>query len=280
MLSYRHGFHAGNHADVLKHLVQSLVIEHLIKKDKPVRYIDTHSATGGYALNSAQSQKTNEWQEGIGPLWNNSNLPECMEPYMEAVKAFNRGKSSLEHYPGSPSIATELFRPYDSLQLFELHPADSRELARNFQNDRRVKVSQGDGFSGLKGLLPPAERRALVLIDPPYEVKDDYATVIKSLKSSLQRFATGVYAVWYPMINSEHSRMFPHKLERCGADRWLHVNLMVRGNNTEGMFGSGMFIINPPWMLETQLKEAMPALVKLLAQNPDAGFTLKTHGLD
>ena len=280
MLSYRHGFHAGNHADVLKHLVQSLVIEHLTRKDKPLRYIDTHSATGGYSLSDSFSQKTCEWQEGIGKIWGRTDLPKSMAGYMEAVRAFNKNAENLKRYPGSPSIATECLRPYDALQLFELHPADSRELARNFKTDRRVRVTEGDGFAGLKAILPPVERRALVLIDPPYEVKDDYNTVIKTIKGALQRFSTGVYAVWYPQINSELSRRFPHKLERCGAERWLHVSLQVRGNNTEGMYGSGMFVINPPWMLEQQLKETLPALVKLLAQNPDASFTLKTHGLD
>ncbi|WP_281645642.1 23S rRNA (adenine(2030)-N(6))-methyltransferase RlmJ [Parendozoicomonas sp. Alg238-R29] len=280
MLSYRHGFHAGNHADVLKHLVQSLVIEHLARKDKPIRYIDTHSATGGYSLSDSFAQKTCEWEDGIGRLWGKDNLPEHLSTYLNAVSAFNNNEKELKLYPGSPALAAELFRPYDNIQLFELHPADSRELARNFKGDRRVKVTQGDGFSGLKALLPPVERRALVLIDPPYEVKDDYNAVIKTLKGALQRFATGVYAVWYPEINSEHSRMFPHKLERCGADRWLHVTMQVRGNNTEGMFGSGMFVINPPWLLEKQLKESLPTVVKALAQNPDAGFTIKTKGLN
>ena len=280
MLSYRHGFHAGNHADVLKHLVQTLIIQHLAKKDKPIRYIDTHSATGGYSLSDSFSQKTSEWEEGIGQLWNQENLPEPVQHYVDVVKAFNGESKKLKHYPGSPAVAAELFRPQDKLQLFELHPADSRELGRNFQKDRRVKVTHGDGFAGVKALLPPVERRALVLIDPPYEVKDDYNTVIKALKGAIQRFATGVYAVWYPEINSEHSRMFPRKLERCGADRWLHVTMQVRGNNTEGMFGSGMFVINPPWLLEKQLRESLPELIKLLRQNPDAGFTIKTHGLD
>ena len=280
MLSYRHGFHAGNHADVLKHLVQTLVIQHLTKKDKPVRYIDTHSATGGYSLSDTFAQKTCEWEEGIGQIWNKDKLPEPVQKYVKVVKAFNGDNQNLKLYPGSPAVAVELFREQDKLQLFELHPADSRELDRNFQRDRRVNVTQGDGFAGLKALLPPVERRALVLIDPPYEVKDDYNSVIKALKGALQRFATGVYAVWYPEINSEHSRMFPHKLERCGAERWLHVAMQVRGNNTEGMFGSGMFVINPPWLLEKQLRESLPALIKALGQNPDADFTIKTHGLD
>ena len=280
MLSYRHGFHAGNHADVLKHLVQSLVIEYLTRKDTPVRYIDTHSATGGYALDDAFAKKTSEWTEGIGKIWQNPELPETLNTYLEVVKDFNNHNQKLKLYPGSPSLAAALLRRQDRLSLFELHPADSRQLARNFEKDRRVKVTQSNGFAGLKALLPPLEKRALVLIDPPYEVKDDYNTVVKSLKEALRRFAVGIYCVWYPQLDSEHSRTFSHKLEKCGAQRWLHVTMNVRGNNTSGMYGSGMFVINPPWLLEKQLKETLPKLVELLGETPDASFTLKTHGLD
>ncbi|MCL6270376.1 23S rRNA (adenine(2030)-N(6))-methyltransferase RlmJ [Sansalvadorimonas sp. 2012CJ34-2] len=280
MLSYRHGFHAGNHADVLKHLVQSLVIEYLTRKDKPIRYIDTHSATGGYSLEDDFAKKTAEWKEGIGKIWQKPDLPEALSDYLEAVSKFNNNNQKLKLYPGSPSIAANLLREQDRLSLFELHPADSRQLARNFEHDRRVRVSQGDGFAGLKSLLPPLEKRVLILIDPPYEVKDDYNTVIKSLKEAFKRFAVGVYAVWYPRLDSEHSRRFGHKLEKCGAQRWLHVTLDVRGNNTAGMFGSGMFVVNPPWLLEQQLKETLPQLTSMLSETPDAGFTLKTHGMD
>ncbi len=280
MLSYRHGFHAGSHADVLKHLVQVLVLEHLTRKDKPLRYIDTHSATGGYALDSAIAEKTAEWHDGIGKLWGQQNLPEALASYMEVVEAFNNYQSQLKLYPGSPAIAAELLRPYDKLALFELHSKDFRDLQGNFKGDRRVSTSHADGFHGLISLLPPVERRAFVLIDPPYEVKEDYQTVVKALKGAQQRFANGVYAVWYPMLASEHSRMFPRHLEKCGADKWLHVTMQVRGPHTGGMFGSGMFVINPPWMLEKQLKETLPLVCKLLAQSPDASFKIKTFGLD
>ena len=284
MLSYRHGFHAGNHADVLKHLIQTLVLEHLTAKEKPLRYIDTHAATGGYTLDSAFSEKTSEWQQGIGQLWNKTDLPAPVTRYLEVVSSFNNNSSNSKGqpklYPGSPSIAAELLRPYDKLALFELHSADFRDLKNNFHGDRRVNTSNSDGFHGLISLLPPIERRAFVLIDPPYEVKEDYNTVAKTLKGALQRFATGVYAVWYPILTSEHSRMFPRKLENCGADKWLNVTMQVRGPHTEGMFGSGMFVINPPWLLEKQLKEALPVICKQLAQSPDAGFKIKTCGLD
>ncbi len=280
MLSYRHGFHAGNHADVLKHLVQSLVIEYLTRKDKPVRYIDTHSATGGYELDHEFARKTAEWVDGIGKIWKQADLPEQLGTYLDVVKEFNNNQQKLKLYPGSPSIAAALLREQDRLSLFELHPADSRQLARNFERDQRVRVTQDNGFAALKSQLPPLEKRALVLIDPPYEVKDDYNTVIKSLKEAFKRFAVGIYGVWYPLLDSEHSRSFGHKLERCGAQRWLHVTLNVRNSNTAGMYGSGMFVINPPWLLEQQLIEVMPRLVKLLGENPDAGYTLKTCGLD
>ncbi len=280
MLSYRHGFHAGNHADVLKHLVQTLTLEHLIQKDKPLRYIDTHSATGGYALDDKLAQKTCEWQEGIGLLWERGDLPEAMSGYMSIVTNFNGSKNRLKVYPGSPSIAAEVLRPYDKLALFELHPTDFRDLNRNFRKDHRVSASHSDGFTGLKALLPPIERRAFVLIDPPYEVKEDYSTVVKALKDALQRFATGVYAVWYPMLSSEYSRTLPKKLENCGAAKWLHVTMQVKGPQAGGMFGSGMFVINPTWLLEKQLRETLPMICKQLAQSPDATFQIKTLGLD
>ncbi|CAM3753354.1 23S rRNA (adenine(2030)-N(6))-methyltransferase RlmJ [Parendozoicomonas haliclonae] len=280
MLSYRHGFHAGNHADVLKHLVQTLVLEHLTKKEKPLRYIDTHSATGGYALDDAFAQKTSEWQEGIGQLWQAENLPEELSSYLDVIREFNSNSEKLKVYPGSPSVAEALLRPYDKLALFELHSADYRDLVRNFEGDRRVSTSNTDGFKGLISLLPPVERRAFVLIDPPYEVKDDYKTVIKTLEGAMQRFATGVYAVWYPMLDSEHSRMFPRNLERMGAQKWLHVTLQVRGKQTGGMYGSGMFVVNPPWMLEKQLKDVLPQLTARLKQSPDATFNIKSFGMD
>ena len=282
MLSYRHGFHAGNHADVLKHLTQALVLEYLTRKDKPFCYIDTHSGAGDYSLEHSFAQKTAEWEEGIGRLGPIKDLPEAMKTYLDVVCecADSDKLEKLRYYPGSPSVAAALLRPYDRIRLFELHPADSRELARNFRDDRRVKVDNQDGFAGLKGLLPPIERRGLVLIDPPYEVKEDYRTVLKSLKCSLERFAQGIYAVWYPRIDSEDSRTFAHRVEKCGAERWLHVTLQVRGNHTGGMYASSMFVINPPWLLKEQLEQALPVIVEKLGQDPDARFTIRTHGLD
>ena len=279
MLSYRHGFHAGNHADVLKHLVQTLVIKYLTRKDTPIRYIDTHSATGGYELDSEFARKTSEWVDGIGRLWKQSACPDHLNDYLDIVQTFNNNKT-LKLYPGSPSIAAALLRKQDRLNLFELHPADSRQLARNFKTDRRVKVHTEDGFAGLKSLLPPLEKRALVLIDPPYEVKADYNTVIKSLKEALKRFAVGVFCIWYPRLDSEHSRMFGNRLESCGAQRWLHITLDVRSSHSGGMFGSGMFVINPPWLLQQQLQEVLPWLVECLGENADAKFTLNSCGLD
>jgi len=279
MLSYRHSFHAGNHADVLKHFVLVQLLQYLNQKDKPYWVVDTHAGAGLYALNQAQASKNAEFEYGIAKLLASDELPMPLKDYVQLVKGFNPN-GGLQHYPGSPLIAQTLMRRDDRLRLFELHPADSKLLTQNFEHDKQVKIETSDGFAGLKAYLPPPPRRGLVLIDPPYEVKDDYKTVVITLKDALQRFATGTYVVWYPMLQREESLELPDRLKRLPIANWLNVGLQVATPSLDGfgMHGSGLFIINPPWTLLATLKTVMPYLVNVLEQDDGAAYLLEDFG--
>jgi 23S rRNA (adenine2030-N6)-methyltransferase len=277
MLSYRHAFHAGNHADVLKHFVLSELARYLGQKDAPFYYMDTHAGAGLYSLDIGYATKLAEYVDGIGRLWDRDDLPESLADYVKLVREINP-EGKLKAYPGSPWIAHQTLREQDRLRLFELHPADAELLHANFrQFPRRVMVKCADGYAGIKALLPPPPRRALVLIDPSYEDKNDYRNVVASLQDSLTRFATGVYVVWYPQLSRLESRQLPQKLMRLSAN-WLHVSMTVHQPSSDGfgMHGSGLVVINPPWMLRKTLAEVMPYLVKVLGRDSGAGFVLES----
>ncbi|MGD9870385.1 MAG: 23S rRNA (adenine(2030)-N(6))-methyltransferase RlmJ [Thauera sp.] len=279
MLSYRHAFHAGNHADVLKHFVLLELLDYYNRKDKPWVYIDTHAGGGCYALDSAQADKTAEAAGGIGRLWERADVPAPLQPYLSAVRQFNpHGK--LLFYPGSPALAMTCARAQDRLRLFELHPADFESLQRTFSSEReRVQVQRSDGFAALKALLPPPSRRAVVLIDPPYELKDDYRHTVDTVRDAMRRFPTGTFAVWYPMLSRPEARALPRRLAELGAESWLDVRLAVCAPARDGfgMFGSGLYIINPPWVLPERLEAALPWLVERLGTDEAAGFDLEHH---
>lgn len=277
MLSYRHAFHAGNHADVLKHVVLLELLDYYNRKDKPWFYVDTHAGGGCYALDSEHPSKNAEFAGGIGRLWERDDLPAPLAAYVAAVRQFNP-HGRLLFYPGSPALAMTRARPQDRLRLFELHPADFESLQRTFNGEaERVQVRQVDGFGALKALLPPPSRRSVVLIDPPYEVKEDYRRVVDTVKDAMRRFPTGTYAIWYPMLSRPEARQLPERLADLGAESWLDVRLSVRKPSKEGfgMFGSGMFIVNPPWILPERLEATMPWLVENLGEDGGAGFDLE-----
>ena len=277
MLSYRHAFHAGNHADVLKHLVLVQLTRYLAQKDKPFWYIDTHAGAGAYALDSAYAAKLSEYKDGIGRLWNRNDLPPALAEYVEVVRRMNPDRR-LQAYPGSPYFALWTLREQDRLRLFELHSKDARLLQENFKTaGRQVIVESGDGFAGLKALLPPAPRRALVLMDPSYEEKQDYERVFHELKDALVRFPGGTYALWYPQLTRLDAHELPQRLKRLPAKSWLHVALRVNepAKDGFGMHGSGMFILNPPFTLHDTLAQVMPYLAEVLAQDTGAGYTLE-----
>ncbi|HEU0220491.1 MAG TPA: 23S rRNA (adenine(2030)-N(6))-methyltransferase RlmJ [Gallionella sp.] len=277
MLSYRHAFHAGNHADVLKHFVEVRLLRYLAQKDKSFWYIDTHAGAGCYALDTGYAAQNAEYEGGIARLWLCDDLPAPLAEYVELVKHLNPD-GQLRLYPGSPLVALELLREQDRLRLFELHPSDNEILRENFAgHEAQVLIQAADGFGALKALLPPPPRRALVLIDPPYEDKQDYRRVAAALREGLKRFAGGVYAVWYPQLQRTEARQLPEQLKQLPVKSWLHVALSVHASGEEGfgMHGSGMFIVNPPWTLHGVLQEVMPYLVQHLGQDEGAGYTLE-----
>jgi 23S rRNA (adenine2030-N6)-methyltransferase len=292
MLSYRHAFHAGNHADVLKHVVTIQLLRYLNQKDTPYMYIDTHAGAGVYALDGGYAAKNAEFETGISGLWDRKDLPEPLADYVQLIKALNPS-GKMRYYPGSPYCADKVMREQDRLRLFELHPSDSKILDENFRKleahaaaqgqrptmrGKRVMVQRGDGFLGLRALLPPPSRRGLVLIDPPYEDKTDYRHVKTTLDDALKRFATGIYAVWYPVLQRMESRQLPDKLKRVAANSWLNVTLSISAPSPDGfgLHSSGMFVLNPPWTLEPMLRSLMPYLVSVLGRDAGAGFTLET----
>jgi 23S rRNA (adenine2030-N6)-methyltransferase len=277
MLSYRHAFHAGNHADVLKHSLLIQLSRYLGQKDKPFWIIDTHAGAGLYELDTGYATKLKEYESGIGKLWERHDLPAALADYVDRVRACNPD-TTLRFYPGSPWLALQTLRPQDRLRLFELHSSDSQILQENFStHGRQVSIATANGFDALKALLPPPPRRALVLIDPPYETRDDYPNVIAALNEGLSRFATGTYAVWYPQLSRPDAQQLPDKLKRLPVKNWLHVALTVHSPSSDGfgMHGSGMFVINPPWTLHKTLDEIMPYLVRVLGQDGGASFTLE-----
>jgi len=292
MFSYRHAFHAGNHADVLKHFVLVQVLEYLNQKDVPYTYIDTHAGAGVYSLDSAQATKTAEFETGIGPLWDRDDLPEPLAEYVQMIKDLNPS-GKLRFYPGSPYCAEIVAREEDRIRLFELHPSDAKILADNFQKleqhqaangrrpaarGKRVIVNKADGFLGVKALLPPPSRRGIVLCDPPYEDKQDYKKVTDMLNDGLKRFPTGTYAVWYPVLQRIEARNFAERLKHLPAKSWLNVTLCISTPTPDGiaLHTSGMFLLNPPYTLEPMLRKVMPYLVQVLGRDAGAQFTLES----
>jgi 23S rRNA (adenine2030-N6)-methyltransferase len=275
MLSYRHAFHAGNHADVLKHCILVQLLRYLNQKDKPYWVVDTHAGAGRYKLDSDYAAKNAEFAGGIGRLWDRQDLPPALADYVHLVRGMN-SDGRLRHYPGSPWIAYELSRADDRLRLFELHSTDCQLLARTFAKaGSRVALHRADGFLEIKSVLPPPPRRGLVLIDPAYEDKRDYLKVPATLKEGLTRFATGTFAVWYPQLQRGDARQLPEKLKKLPV-KWLDARLTVQAPAADGfgMHGSGLFVVNPPWTLQETLAGVLPFLASALAVDAGAGFEL------
>ncbi|CCN38148.1 putative Protein involved in catabolism of external DNA [Vibrio nigripulchritudo SO65] len=265
MLSYRHSFHAGNHADVVKHIVQSLILNALNQKEKPYVYHDTHSGVGRYDLTHEWSEKTGEYKQGIARLWQADNLPEEIQSYLEAIQSLNQDKT-LRYYPGSPRVARAHIRSQDRMVLTELHPSDHPLLEQEFHRDRQVSIFKEDGFKRLKASLPPKERRGLVLIDPPYELSHEYRDVVNAIAQAHKRWATGIYAIWYPVVNRHDIDDMLTGLEKLGIRKILQIELGVSADTNErGMTASGMIVINPPWKLESQMNEILPILKEAIA---------------
>ncbi|MGL5336838.1 MAG: 23S rRNA (adenine(2030)-N(6))-methyltransferase RlmJ [Enterovibrio sp.] len=265
MLSYRHSFHAGNHADVLKHVVLTLILDALKQKEAPFVYYDTHSGAGRYDLQGAHAAKTGEFKEGIELIWQRDDVPAALKNYVNIIKGLNPN-GVLRFYPGSPLIARSLLREQDKASLSELHPTDFALLLQEMRGDRQVKVFQEDGYARLKASLPPAARRGVVLIDPPYELKTEYHDVVNGIAQSVKRFATGVYAIWYPVVYRRNVDVITKGLTELGIRKILQLELGVRPDSDEfGMSASGLIVINPPWQLQETMQNVLPWLQKVLA---------------
>ncbi|MCL1038836.1 23S rRNA (adenine(2030)-N(6))-methyltransferase RlmJ [Shewanella submarina] len=272
MLSYRHGFHAGNYADVLKHTMLLQAIKSLQKKNKPYVYIDTHAGAGGYSLQDDFAQKTGEYLDGIAKIWGQTDLPEPLADYVDAVKAFNTESDDLDYYPGSPAFVDMTLREKDRMVLHELHGTDYPTLAQGFAGDRQVKVLNKDGLAGLIAAVPPIERRGLILIDPSYEIKSDYLDVADTVIDAYKRFATGIYMIWYPVVDRDRTEAMFDRLKASGIRRQLRIEQGIRPDtNEKGMTAAGLWIVNPPWQLDEQAKSTLDYLDAKL--NQGGGFT-------
>jgi len=279
MLSYRHLYHAGNHADVLKHLVLQRCLAYLLRKDSPFWTIDTHAGAGRYDLDHGPAFEQGEARDGVERIWLDASRPEALAPYLDHIRALNPHQR-LSCYPGSPLLAARELRDTDRLWLHELHPTDHQRLAEEFAGRRNVKVVCQDGFAGLNGLLPPQPRRALVLIDPSYEQPADYRRVVDALNTALKRFPGGMYLLWYPLLAKREVGQLEKDLARLPATKTLRANLNVTAPPVDGigMYGSAMFVINPPYVLADELRSSLPWLVERLAQDRHAGWRLDSQG--
>lgn len=275
MLAYRHAFHAGNHADVLKHVVLLSVLEYLNTKPAGWRCIDTHAGAGGYSLEGSYAQKKAEFADGIGRLMARDDLPPPVAALVQQVRAFNDGKA-LKQYPGSPALARSQQRAQDQLRLYELHPTDYKILASYLGTEPGVEARMADGFGGIKGQLPHATRRAVLLIDPPYELKTDYARTLAAVREALERMPETIVIVWLPQLQLLEAAQLPQRLkasaEKLGKKGWLHARLTVAQADERGfgMLGSSVFIANPPHTLVGELRPAVAWLAQALAQYPGA----------
>jgi 23S rRNA (adenine2030-N6)-methyltransferase len=312
MFSYRHAFHAGNHADVLKHTVLIAILRHLLQKDTALTVFDTHAGAGLYRLDGEYAETSGEAANGFLKLISSTNTPAApvkkaspttksvaeglapvIQDYLDLVASFNN-KGSHKVYPGSPFIIQRLLGERDKLKVFEIHPTDAKTLSANIaqlEAGRQVAVLREDGFEGIKKFLPPPARRALVFSDPSFEIKTDYARVVAMVADSLVRFATGTYAVWYPIIPRPEAHDVPRKLKTLATKAgksWLNASLTVKSSKLTadeagevirpGLPASGMFIINPPHTLKAALQLALPQLVTVLGQDQHASFSLESGG--
>jgi 23S rRNA (adenine2030-N6)-methyltransferase len=269
-MNYRHAYHAGNFADVIKHAILARALAYLRRKPAPFRVIDTHAGSGRYLLSSPQAATTGEWKGGIGRLLGADaaslvpSLAAFLAPYLAAVRACNGGPPTA--YPGSPAIALSLMRPHDRLIANELHPDARAELKRAIGHDRRAKIMALDGFLALKALLPPQERRGVVLIDPAFEAPHELERLAEGLQQGLRRFATGVFIAWYPIKEEKPINRFHARLAEATEKRLLRVELLVAAPaHTDRLRGCGLIIANPPYTLAAELSGALPALSRCLA---------------
>jgi 23S rRNA (adenine2030-N6)-methyltransferase len=282
-MNYRHAYHAGNHADVLKHVVLARALALMTKKDKPLFFLDAHAGAGRYALWGDEALKTLEWQDGAGRFYDRKgealalspDVEALIAPWREAVTSINDGGQPLSHYPGSPDLARIMLRPDDRMLFNELHPEDEARLAKAFTRDRRASVVHGDAGMAIKANLPPRERRGLILIDPSYEQENEAKAATAMLRDGVRRFATGVFMLWYPVTGDGVSDAIKTDASALGLPKTMIAELTVRTVRAEGgLAGSGLIMVNPPWPIGDELMLAGPALRDRLAQDDGAAWSL------
>ncbi|HEU0230524.1 MAG TPA: 23S rRNA (adenine(2030)-N(6))-methyltransferase RlmJ [Burkholderiaceae bacterium] len=280
MFSYRHAFHAGNHADVLKHAIFVHILDYFNQKESPYWVVDTHAGAGIYDLADDWAAQNAEYVDGLDRLLGAPDMPALVENYLRAVQDHNPD-GVANFYPGSPWLALRALREQDRLHLFEKHPTEVDVLRKNLAAmgqlaRKQTQIHDADGFDGLKALLPPLTRRGVVIIDPSYENKADYRRTLNAVNDGLKRFATGCFMVWYPLVQRVESLDLARSLERLPAKSWLHASLSVRKPASDGLglHGSGVFVVNPPWTLHAALEQALPWLRQRLGQDDRARFTL------
>ncbi|MEF0939253.1 23S rRNA (adenine(2030)-N(6))-methyltransferase RlmJ [Rhizobium sp. BR 362] len=269
-MNYRHIYHAGNFADVLKHAVLARLVRYLQNKDKAFRVLDTHAGIGLYDLSSEEAQKTGEWQDGIGRILKAELVPQVadlLEPYLTAVRELNP-EGGMRFYPGSPKLARMLFRPQDRLSAMELHPEDFQRLHRLFEGDHHARITELDGWLALGAHLPPKEKRGIVLVDPPFEEDGEYERLADGLAKAWRRFPGGTYCLWYPLKKDAPIKAFHESLQALEIPKMLCAELTVKSDRGfTGLTGSGLIIVNPPFTLKDELHALLPALKDMLAQD-------------
>ena len=276
MLSYRHAFHAGNFADVMKHVVLTAALRYMVKKEAKFCYVDTHAGAGAYELDSDHAQKTGEHVAGIARLWDADDAPAPVADYLAVVRKLNPD-GELRHYPGSPWFAAQLLKPGDRLVLCELHSSDMPLLKACFKNDRRVRCYREDGYRYAAGLLPPPERRGLVFMDPSFELQGEFETAISALTAMHRRFATGTYALWYPSLDGHQAETLHKGFLESGMRDVLHLAIDTEEPRPRaGMLGCGVVVVNPPWTLADTMQTALPYLVEKLGRGRGATCRVET----
>jgi 23S rRNA (adenine2030-N6)-methyltransferase len=280
-LNYRHGFHAGSFADVFKHAVLGLILQHLRGKDAAFRVIDTHAGAGVYDLTGSEASRGGEWKNGIAKLIA-ANLPgdvaALLKPYLEVIGALN-ATDKLTVYPGSPAVVRAWLRPQDRLIACELEPKGFAALKAAMQRDNRIKCIEMDGWTALKAYVPPKERRGLVLVDPPFEREDEFRRLADGFAEAHRKWPTGVYGLWYPIKGRAEPDAFAKRLRRLAIPKMLRAELIVSPlRDPTRLNGSGLILVNPPWTLEGELNTLLPALLRVLAREGDGRYTLAWLG--
>jgi 23S rRNA (adenine2030-N6)-methyltransferase len=278
MLSYRHGYHAGNAADVLKHFILLYVLDYVKKKNKNFIFIDSHAGAGKYSVSDPYMQKNKEYLQGIEKIFKINSDDIFLKNYLDLIKSIN-SNTDLKIYPGSCYLAAKSLRINDKLHFLELHSTEYSNLKKNFEDDSRIIIENEDSYKRLTKLLPPKEKRAVILIDPSYELKDEYEKVSNMLSACYKKFPLGVYIIWYPVLNNKKSESFVLNILKENYKNLSHIEIITDGSN-DGMQGSGLFVINCPWSIEKDIKKSLETIFDCLKKSNDLSKLLFKNNIN